>query len=191
MEIQTSKKLMELAEENDIYYHFYDMNTFYTKKATKYALKYYEAYGEGLKKQQIDLRILEHPIELLNTEKPNIYKFIFIDEDRDKLLEFREKLKDIGDINISSSWYNNIEVMSDGVSKGNALKHLCKKLNIDKSEVVAIGDNENDISMFEMAGLSVAMENGDEIIRKYANIITDTNDENGVANAIEKYVLNI
>ena len=125
----------------------------------------------------------------MNGKELNIYKFVFIEDDKDKLLDFREKLKSIEKINISSSWSNNIEVMDESVSKGSGLKHLCKSLNIDRSQVVAIGDNENDISMFEMSGLAIAMENGDEIAKKHSHVVTDTNDQNGVAKAIEEYVL--
>ncbi len=58
--------------------------------------------------------------------------------------------------------------------------------------MVAIGDNENDISMFQVAGLAVAMENGGEdIVKEYSHVVTDTNDQDGVAKAIEKYVLNL
>ena len=191
IKIQTSKEVIELAEKSGIYYHFYDRDTFYTKKVDDENLEFYESKKNNLKKQQVKLKVLENPIELLDTDKPNIYKFVFVEDDRDKLIDFRQKLKTIEEINICSSWFNNIEVMNDGVSKGSGLKYLINKLNIDKSEVVAIGDNENDISMFEMAGLAVAMGNGDEIIRKHSHVITDTNDENGVANAIEKHVLKI
>ena len=189
MDIRASKKVMELAEKNNIYYHFYDKDTFYTRVVGDEIFKFYQSGDEKFKKQRINTRVLDDPIGFLETEKPIIYKFVFIEDDKDKLLSFREKLKDIENINISSSWSNNVEVMNEGVSKGNALKHLCETLNIDKSEVVAIGDNENDISMFKMAGLAVAMGNGDEVIKEHSHIITDTNDENGVANAIEKYVL--
>lgn len=185
----SSKRIIELAEEHSLYYHFYGKDTFYSKKTDEKLMRNYEFYRENLIKQQISLEILEEPGEVLNNEEIDIYKFIFVEEDREKLLNFREKLEEIEDINVSSSWHNNIEVMSKEVSKGNSLKHLCEVLNIDKSEVVAIGDNENDISMFEMAGLAIAMENGDRIIREHSHVITDTNDENGVANAIEKYVL--
>jgi len=119
-----------------------------------------------------------------------IYKFVYIEDDIDKLLDFREKLKDIKGTNVSSSWHNNIEVMNEGVSKGTGLNYLIDKLNIDKSEVVAIGDNENDISMFKVAGLAVGMRNGDESIKNHVHVFTDTNDEDGVAKAIENYVLN-
>lgn len=189
--IDTSKKIVKFAEEHDIYYHFYSQDTFYSKEMNESVLKFYESFEESFKKQQLSLKILDNPTEILNKERPEVYKFIFIEDDADKLLNFREKLNSIGDINISSSWSNNIEVMSKGVSKGNGLKYLCDTLNIDNSQIVAIGDNENDISMLEIAGLSVAMGNGDKIIREYSDVITDTNDEDGVAKAIEKYVLNI
>ena len=80
--------------------------------------------------------------------------------------------------------------MKEGVSKGKGLEYLIERLNIDKSEIMVIGDNENDISMFKIAGLAVAMENGEDILKRIAHTITDTNNEDGVANAIEKYALN-
>ncbi|NMB27099.1 MAG: HAD family phosphatase [Tissierellia bacterium] len=187
--VNLSKKIIELAEENNLYYHFYNKDTFYYKKRDGSAKKYYKFYGDNIGKQGIKFKALKEPIEVLNGKELNIYKFVFIEDDKDKLLDFREKLKSIEKINISSSWSNNIEVMDESVSKGSGLKHLCKSLNIDRSQVVAIGDNENDISMFEMSGLAIAMENGDEIAKKHSHVVTDTNDQNGVAKAIEEYVL--
>ncbi|MCF6466123.1 Cof-type HAD-IIB family hydrolase [Clostridium sp. Cult2] len=189
MKIESIKKLVKLAEENNIYYHFYDADTFFTKKTNDGIFKYYESYENSLKKQQINLQLIQNPMELLSQQKPIIYKFIIIEDDIDKLLGFEEKLRDIKGINISSSWHNNIEVMNEGVSKGVGLEYLMETLNINKSEVVAIGDNENDIPMFKKAGLAIGMENGAQEIKKHVHVITDTNDEDGVAKAIEKYVL--
>ncbi|CCQ95248.1 putative Uncharacterized phosphatase YwpJ [[Clostridium] ultunense Esp] len=190
MDMASIKELVELTEESNFYYHFYNTNTFYSKETVGRMLKHYESYKDSLKKQQINLELFQNPMEILNKKSPIIYKFVIIEDDRDKLLKFRKKLEDIEGINISSSWYNNIEVMNEGVSKGSALKHLIEKLNIDKSEVVAIGDNENDISMFSMAGLAVGMKNGTESIEEHVHVITNTNDDDGVAKAIEEYVLN-
>jgi hypothetical protein len=190
MNLELAKKIAELAEDNGIYYHFYDTNTFYAKETGYGDLEHYESYKNNLIKQQINLNIFQNSMEILNNKKPVIYKFVFIEDDIDKLLDFREKLKDIKGTNVSSSWHNNIEVMNEGVSKGTGLNYLIDKLNIDKSEVVAIGDNENDISMFKVAGLAVGMRNGDESIKNHVHVFTDTNDEDGVAKAIENYVLN-
>mgnify|MGYP001011257886 CR=1 FL=1 len=136
-----------------------------------------------------NINIIENPFEVVQNEKLNVYKFVFVENDREKLLRFKKKLESIKNIEIASSWINNVEVMNKGVSKGKALEELCKLFGINKGEVVAIGDNENDISMLEFAGLSVAMGNGVEKARKISCVVTDTNDNDGVGMAIEKYVL--
>ena len=121
--------------------------------------------------------------------RSDIYKFIFIDNDTKKLYKLREELKNIKNINVSSSWSNNIEVMEEEVSKGNSLKYLCERLNVKRENVIAIGDNENDMSMIDFAGLGVSMGNGNKKLKTIADIITSTNDEDGVAKIIEKYIL--
>lgn len=180
------EKLIDLSEKNHIYYHFYGVNTFYCKEYREEITHFYESEG-----QQVDVVILKDLITMNKATKSNIYKFSIVEDNKEKLINFREKLESIEGINISSSWGDNVEVMNDGVSKGNGLKSLIEKLNIHPSEVMAIGDNENDISMLQMAGLAIGMKNGDQIIKKYSHVITDSNDEDGVANAIEKYALNI
>ena len=61
---------------------------------------------------------------------------------------------------------------------------------MSKDEVITIGDNENDLSMIEYAGLGVAMGNGEKIVKDKAEYITSTNDEDGVKEVIEKFILN-
>jgi Cof subfamily protein (haloacid dehalogenase superfamily) len=181
--------IINLAEEKNIYYHFYDSDTFHAKNLNKEVMKYYETNKSDLSKQQISFKVLDNPIETIKNNDLKVYKFVFIDDNKDKLAEFRDSLNKIKGINVSSSWSNNIEVMGENVSKGEGLNQLCKMLNIKPEEVIAIGDNENDISMFNFAGLAVAMKNGDEIIRDHTNYTTDTNDNDGVAKVIEKFIL--
>lgn len=80
--------------------------------------------------------------------------------------------------------------MTDGsVNKGVALAALAEHYGIDQSEVMAIGDSFNDLEMINYAGLGVAMGNARPEIRDRADIITTSNEEDGVAEAIERYVL--
>ncbi|MCV3296905.1 MAG: sugar-phosphatase [Oenococcus sp.] len=83
-----------------------------------------------------------------------------------------------------------LEFIHKGISKGSAVKTLAEKLNIDISDVMAIGDQGNDISMIEAAGVGVAMANAIDEAKEKAQFITKSNDEDGVAFAIEKFVLN-
>lgn len=70
-------------------------------------------------------------------------------------------------------------------NKGHALLRTCQYLNIDPGDVVAFGDAENDISMFEVAGASVAMGQSDERVKSAATIVTGANTDNGVAQIID------
>lgn len=189
IEDKVLEKIIDLAEENDMYYHFYDRDNFYYKTSREEFANYYGYYEKNYVKQDIKLVRFKNPWEIVDLSSSRYHKAVFIDDDPDRLLKFRRKLEAINGISVSKSWHNNIEVMNEEVSKGNAVRFLAELLNIDSSKVVAIGDNENDVSMFKIAGLSIAMENGDDIAKKQADVITDSNDEDGVAKAIEKYVL--
>lgn len=81
------------------------------------------------------------------------------------------------------------EILNKQVNKGNAVKLLADYLNIKADEVMAIGDQENDASMIEFAGIGVAMGNAIPSIKALANVETLSHDEDGVAHIIEKYLL--
>jgi Cof subfamily protein (haloacid dehalogenase superfamily) len=81
------------------------------------------------------------------------------------------------------------EILNPKASKGAALLALAEKLGLDVSETMAIGDADNDLSMLEVAGLSVGMGNATENVRKVVDVMTATNEESGVARALEDYVL--
>jgi hypothetical protein len=84
---------------------------------------------------------------------------------------------------------NMVEILPPGVSKGSALKLLTKDLRIAPENVLAMGDAENDIEMLQFAGVGVAMGHADAKVKEAADDIAPTNDEDGVAVMIEKYVL--
>lgn len=78
-----------------------------------------------------------------------------------------------------------VEVYSKDASKGRALAELARHLNIRKEEIACIGDGENDLSMFEAAGLRIAMGNAVEDLKKQADHVTDSNARDGAAKAVE------
>jgi len=83
-----------------------------------------------------------------------------------------------------------VEVNSVDASKGNALCILCKKLKISMENVLAIGDNENDISMLQSVGVSVAMGNAEEDVKQVAKYVTGNNEDDGAGHFLEEWVLN-
>lgn len=82
-----------------------------------------------------------------------------------------------------------LELMPFGVSKGSMLPLLLDKLGVNRDELVAFGDHYNDMTMIGYAGLGVAMGNGEPEIKKIANYVCESNDEDGIANTLQKFVL--
>lgn len=122
--------------------------------------------------------IKTHPVE----------KIFLPDTDPEKHQKAYNILKEFP-ILITSSTANNLELNHPQAHKGKALEELCAYLHIKREEVMAAGDNNNDYQMLEFAGFAVAMENAIEGVKEIADYITLSNEEDGVADAIEKFVL--
>ena len=106
---------------------------------------------------------------------------------RSKMLE--EIPRWFPDLNVTTSISNNIEINSREAHKGNALLELCRHLQIDPSQTMAFGDGMNDLTMLQTAAVGVAMGNAAPKVKEFANYITDTNDNDGVAKAVRLFCL--
>lgn len=116
-------------------------------------------------------------------------KIMVIDDHRIDELLIQLESKYMGRLNYCRSRSNFCEIIDVGASKWKALETLINQWGIDPSEVMAIGDQGNDLSMIRGAGVGVAMGNAPDEIKREANYVTDTVDEDGAAKAIEKFVL--
>lgn len=125
-----------------------------------------------------ELRKLGEPVEKIN------YFF----GDMAERTRAREALNARGDVIVSSSFSNNLEINALGATKGEAILRLAAILGLRPEETMGIGDGGNDATMMQMAGIGVAMGNAEDSIKELAGYITLTNDEDGVASAIERLV---
>lgn len=89
---------------------------------------------------------------------------------------------------VFKSHANLLEIVAMGVTKGNTLRELAEHLQIKPEEVMAIGDQENDLSMIEFAGVGVAMGNAVPVVKAVAQYITADNNHDGVAQVIREYI---
>ncbi len=103
--------------------------------------------------------------------------------------EAYEYLKKCPDIQLVDGGYNSLEFTKKGISKGSGLKILGEKLGISMEEIMAIGDSENDMEMLKSVGLGIAMGNAPDHIKNIADAVTSDNEHEGVAEAIERYLL--
>jgi Cof subfamily protein (haloacid dehalogenase superfamily) len=107
------------------------------------------------------------------------------------ILEIQKHLRSIydGRLNIYPSKATYLEVMDKAGSKSNAVKFVSERMGLAPGEVIAMGDNYNDIEMIRFAGMGVAMGNAPDDIKVQAKYVTDTNNNDGVRKALEKFFL--
>ncbi len=128
-------------------------------------------------------------ISYMEENRISVEKLHMVFEDTKERDHMLTLLKQDPRIDASFATSFNLEVISASSGKGNGLLALGKILGIRQEEIMACGDSWNDWDMLKKAGLSVVMENGDEETKKLADFITKSNEEDGVAWAIEQLVL--
>ena len=194
---------IEILKSFDISYQLYTKNTIYTTSIETDINAYidlirsngYEPDVEHLRaeaQQKLDVGYITEVenIELYLNEKENPpIKIIAISNDISKLENAAKLLSENTSISVTSSGANNIEIMHKNATKGEALKEIAKIYGINLENAVAIGDNLNDQAMLDIVGYSVAMKNGNTILKEQAKYVTEkTNSEGGVADTIFKLI---
>lgn len=133
----------------------------------------------------MDISYVDDYQELIDDHNVRILKIIaFANEGPKKLKPVSDRINKKVEVAITSSSRTNIEINNIRAQKGIALQHYADELNIPMSQVMAIGDNLNDASMLRIADTSYAMGNAIPEIKKLANHLTVSNNENGVGKAI-------
>lgn len=118
-----------------------------------------------------------------------VEKVHLIFSDLDLRKEIMEFYQNEGILDVTSAFLGNLELTSKTAQKGGALRKLAAHLGAAPEETMAIGDSFNDLDMLRAAGTAVAMGNAEPIVKETADFITKSNDEDGVAYAIEKFAL--
>ncbi|AKL94473.1 HAD-superfamily hydrolase, subfamily IIB [Clostridium aceticum] len=182
-------KVIELCKEHNLYFQFYDEENFYVETLSHSALKYHNWNKKQKEEDQIKILQLEDAASYLKVKDIKVLKISIMDDDPKNLENIKNIISKIDSVEVNKSWYDNIEVMNRGVSKGKAIEALGKILDIHGDEIIAFGDNYNDLSMKDYVKTFVAMGNGEVYVKQQADYITDSNDDSGVARGIYKLVL--
>ena len=176
------KEIYERSKQYDVGLHVYTDTETYVKD-----LPVYEK--EILSDRGLDF-IEFNDIEEFRDRK--LAKILYINRDYNYLKKVEQDFTDILDcVALSYSSNRYFEFNAKGVNKGNGLRKLCEILNIDLSEVIAIGDNFNDLTMIEAAGLGVGVANAIPGMREHFDVITKNDCGHGaVAEVIERFIFN-
>jgi Cof subfamily protein (haloacid dehalogenase superfamily) len=177
------KEIFEYGLTKDVCIHVYTKDKLYIYNLS-------ESEKERLKNQKLECILMkENTVDVLKDEP--IAKILYQNIDVPYLMSLESEMKDITDghcvISYSSNRY--MEFNALGVDKGSGLIDLAGILDIDIKDVIAVGDNYNDMSMLKVAGLSVAAGNAVEDVKKVCNYTTEAdNNEGVVAELIERFI---
>lgn len=131
---------------------------------------------------------VEDELALVKAWKVPVEKINIFTKDRKLRRELWEKIAQYKELAVTSSLDYNVEINAAAATKGNALLQLAKHLGLKPEQTMAMGDGSNDLSMIEAAGVGVAMANGMDILKQKADYITRSNEEDGVAAAIQHFL---
>ena len=178
--LRDARRALTLANEMELHVDLHVNGKIYIEKISKDAI-------DSMKKDNVTALVVGDLLDFIQ-EDPN--KLLIIGEP-ERLEEFKrtydERWHDPPMLIKSEPDY--LEVLGPGVSKGRALKKVTEYMNIPLNKVIAFGDNPNDLDMIETAGLGVAMGNAHPDLKKVADLIADTNENDGVAKVIKDYIL--
>lgn len=200
--------VIDVCEANSIFYNIYTEDEVITKSLNYNVLFYHKENIKKIEEKRTHINVVSNVKEYI--EQSGNTKFLKItvcDESKMIFNGIIRKLKELGGLDILnvehmskkrfklgteevSIEYHYTEITNENVNKWTAIEYLLNKLNIDKNEVVAIGDNINDREMIENSGLGIVMGNSNPVMKEIGNVVVADNNSEGVFEAFNKYILN-
>ncbi len=177
-------EIIDMCEEGNHDYLVYTRDAIITKDNPR--ARWFKEINKMLGEKEKGNLIETEDHSFIKTFIPN--KILVLEKDPVKYQELIKKVSKIEGIEFTQSWMGAMDISPLNNSKGIAVKKLANHFGINQDEIIAFGDQLNDMSMITYAGLGVAMGNAEEELKEVANYITDTNDNDGVAKAIYKFV---
>ena len=194
-----ARKLAIFAEQKKAYIHFYGYHTLYVEQLNEMNRAWplanvvvdpYKELTEDRYREQVNM-IQVYPVgrlsDFLADNRTPVYKATVIHDNPESAREMYEELRTWNELTVSMTGKRRFDINANGVSKKAALQKICEQHSISAEEVVAVGDYDNDVDMLQWAGLGIALENGSELAKKAAKVVTKSNEEDGVAVAIQTY----
>ena len=192
-ESQTGKRVMDEFVDSAAIQKWIELGKKHGISVMGAGVDYYYSFDEDPTEwMEFDVKLVSGKLKRIPTKESlntDFYKILLMG-DEEQLNEFEtfipQEWRD--EFYVVRSQKYLVEVLTKGVNKAFGLEKLAQKLNIQPSEIVAIGDAANDIEMLEYAGLAIAMGNASEEVKAIADIVTDTNENNGVIKAIDNLI---
>ncbi len=195
LNFENVKNCFSIINKYNLHVHIYTENSIITTTPM-----YLDLRNSILFPDMIKLKIVNSVFEYIEKEKPTILKLVI--SSNSSLSSVKEMLEKYDDLSIThitktgnnkdsiiNKEYEYLDISPSNVTKGVALEELKNYLSLQKEDILSIGDNVNDISMFKASGIGVAVNNAYEEVKQVANFTTSHSAENGgFAEAIYKFI---
>ncbi|MFV0557769.1 MAG: Cof-type HAD-IIB family hydrolase [Enterococcus sp.] len=203
IEKKTVKKIFDLLNQHDIYFEVATNHGLFSESEAQRIEKFAGHIAEMMPHltykmavamtaahlEFLPMNYITHLPSLLDDPQIEFLKVIgFGSEDTTSFGTLAKAIDDLGDLAVTSSGSNNIEINHRNAQKGIAVAHVAKERGIELHEVMTIGDNFNDLSMIQLSPVSFAMANGVMELKEAAAYQTVTNIESGVGKAIRRAI---
>lgn len=183
IDIPATRRIIQYAESNGFEVIAYSGNRLIARHANS-PISDIAKYGEPAPQAVGSL------VNVLNSTQ--IHKLVIVGGDSNRLKALRWQLnQQVGNLVTftTAAVLSSLEVLPKGGNKANGVRMVMKELGIHAENTMAIGDAENDIEMLQLVGWGVAVGNASEEVKKSAKAVVSSNQDDGVAEAIEKYAL--
>lgn len=206
MNKQKVLEIIDICEKNSMFYNIYT-NDVIIAKSLNYNILYYNSENKkNPDSKKIKINVMDNVYDYIKEYKGDDFlKITICDNNKTVFNNIINKLKTVRDIYVLEVAhmsrkiikhgteeleiaYFYTEISNENVNKWTAIQKLIEKLNISKEEVMAIGDNVNDKDMIENAGIGIVVENGSPYMKQIADAVVSSNNDDGVAEALEKYL---
>lgn len=195
-------KITSTLKKENIYYQVYTNRGIYTEDPQRDLEIYIDIAERAGQKADVEkiknsiqkrmdngtLKVVDNYDKIEDIPGELIMKILAFDPDIGKIDLVGQELAKSPNLAVSSSSRGNLEITHSDAQKGIALSTIAKQLGIDLNDVMALGDNLNDVSMLKRVGYPVAMDNATPEVKTVAKYVTDSNENSGVGKAIMKFL---
>ncbi len=181
-----AKKVVEICKKHDAYFHLYDIEAIYAEKHEHLAKRYSDEMTLLPDLFKFEVHFVSDVLEIID-EVP-VYKIGLYSEKPEIFARVMLEINHLQGVQTCKSLTTSFDVMASGVSKATGIEAIRSHFGIPIEDVIALGDNENDMDMIEYAGIGIAMENATPELKAIANFVTKSNEEDGLVYALNQFV---
>lgn len=196
----TVKSVIELAKKNNLHVHIYTKNQIVTEELLYLDLRNYRLQKDNIYNNKLEFKIVPDLLNYLSKKETPISNIVI--SSTNSLETIQKEITNTLDVSVLNikkygkfkdtiidKEYEYLDIIPNNVSKGNALEILCNYLKINTDEILAIGDNLNDLDMIEKSGIGIALNNAYPKLKQIADYTTEKPvEKGGFAEAIYKFI---